>query len=94
MLVSNYRAFLPIGRNAHGQPVRLEGFSLAENDAAFWNLGHATSDFELLRQAYVNARYSPHYKISEKELTWLIERVSWLRELVEGVCRERLGTED
>ena len=50
--------------------------------------------FELLRQAYVNARYSPHYKISEKELTWLIERVSLLRELVEGVCRERLGGDD
>ena len=50
--------------------------------------------FELLRQAYVNARYSPHYKISEKELTWLIERVSLLRELVEGVCRERLGADD
>ncbi|MGZ8284166.1 MAG: HEPN domain-containing protein [Allosphingosinicella sp.] len=50
--------------------------------------------FELLRQAYVNARYSPHYRISEKELTWLIERVSLLRELVEGVCRDHLGADD
>lgn len=50
--------------------------------------------FELLRQAYVNARYSPHYRISEKELTWLIERVTALRELVERVCRERLGSDD
>lgn len=50
--------------------------------------------FELLRQAYVNARYSPHHKISEKELTWLIERVSLLRELVEGVCREHFGSDD
>jgi predicted nucleotidyltransferase/HEPN domain-containing protein len=31
--------------------------------------------FELLRLAYVNARYSPHYKITDEELTWLIERV-------------------
>ena len=50
--------------------------------------------FELLRQAYVNARYSPHYKISEKELAWLIERVSILRDLVDGVCRARLGSGD
>jgi predicted nucleotidyltransferase/HEPN domain-containing protein len=47
--------------------------------------------FELLRQAYVNARYSPHYKISEKELAWLTERVAVLRQLVERACRERLG---
>jgi hypothetical protein len=49
--------------------------------------------FELLRQAYVNARYSPHYKISDRELAWLTERVSLLRELVEGVCRERLRSD-
>jgi hypothetical protein len=46
--------------------------------------------FELLRQAYVNARYSPHYKISEKELVWLTERVTMLRQRVERVCRARL----
>lgn len=47
--------------------------------------------FELLRQAYVNARYSPHYRISEQELTWLMERVAVLRQLVEHACRQRLG---
>lgn len=47
--------------------------------------------FELLRQAYVNARYSPHYKISERELAWLLERVATLQHLVEQVCRERLS---
>lgn len=47
--------------------------------------------FELLRQAYVNARYSPHYKISERALAWLLERVATLQHLVEHVCRERLS---
>lgn len=46
--------------------------------------------FELLRQAYVNARYSPHCKISERELTWLTERVALLQRLVERTCRDRL----
>lgn len=46
--------------------------------------------FELLRQAYVNARYSPHYAISDEELAWLGERVAMLRTLVEEVCREHL----
>ena len=47
--------------------------------------------FELLRQAYVNARYSPHYKISDEELTWLGERVAVLQDLVRRVCEERLA---
>ena len=46
--------------------------------------------FELLRRAYVDARYSPHYKISAEELTWLGERVAALLALVKAVCEERL----
>ena len=46
--------------------------------------------FELLRQAYVNARYSPHYEISAEELAWLAEHIAQLQTLVEQVCRERL----
>jgi len=47
--------------------------------------------FELLRQAYVNARYSPHYKVSDEELNWLGERVAILQDLVRRVCEERLA---
>ena len=46
--------------------------------------------FDLLRQAYINARYSPHYEISVEELAWLGERVGVLQKLVETVCQERL----
>ena len=46
--------------------------------------------FELLREAYVKARYSKHYKISSEELAWLTERVEVLRGLVRTVCEERL----
>ena len=48
--------------------------------------------FELLRQAYVNARYSPHYEITSEELGWLGDRVGELRQLVERVCNKRLST--
>jgi len=47
--------------------------------------------FELLREAYVKARYSKHYKISDDELAWLAERVEVLRALATTVCRERLA---
>ena len=47
--------------------------------------------FELLREAYVKARYSEHYKISGEELAWLTERVEVLRGLTVTVCQERLA---
>jgi len=47
--------------------------------------------FELLRLAYVNARYSEHYKVSAEELAWTSERVSALQALVKFVCEERLA---
>jgi len=46
--------------------------------------------FELLRRAYVDARYSPHYKISAEDLAWLGERVVALLGLVRVVCEDRL----
>lgn len=50
--------------------------------------------FELLRQAYVNARYSPHYEISDEELRWLGERVAELQVLVKAICERRLALRD
>jgi predicted nucleotidyltransferase/HEPN domain-containing protein len=47
--------------------------------------------FELLRRAYVEARYSPHYKITAEELAWLGERVAVLQELVRTICEERIA---
>jgi HEPN domain-containing protein len=47
--------------------------------------------FELLRQAYVNARYSPQYSISQEQLIWLGERIALLQELVREVSERRLG---
>ncbi|QUD89846.1 HEPN domain-containing protein [Phenylobacterium montanum] len=46
--------------------------------------------FELLRRAYVDARYSPQYKITAEELAWLGERVAALKALVKQVCEDRL----
>ncbi len=47
--------------------------------------------FELLRLAYVNARYSPHYKISVEEVSWIGERVAVLEGLVEKICRDHIA---
>ena len=47
--------------------------------------------FELLRRAYVDARYSEHYKISAEELAWIDERIRVLSDLVRQSCEERLS---
>lgn len=47
--------------------------------------------FELMRRAYVEARYSPHYKITPEELEWIGERIEVLQSLVREICEERLA---
>lgn len=46
--------------------------------------------FQLLKKAYVDARYSEHYEISEKELIWLGERVKYLQQLTEVLCKKKI----
>jgi predicted nucleotidyltransferase/HEPN domain-containing protein len=47
--------------------------------------------FELLKRAYVEARYSPSYEIGAENLDALAMSVTRLRDIVEQVCLERLA---
>lgn len=47
--------------------------------------------FELLKRAYVEARYSDQYDLSPEDLAWLTDQVKRLRDLVDKVCRERIA---
>ncbi|KAA6204315.1 MAG: HEPN domain-containing protein, partial [Candidatus Tokpelaia sp.] len=46
--------------------------------------------FELLRRAYVEGRYSPHYKITALQLQWLFSRIETLQERVRQICAAHL----
>ena len=46
--------------------------------------------FEKLKEAYVKARYSKHYRITKDELEWLGAQVEELGRVVHEVCSERL----
>lgn len=46
--------------------------------------------YALLRDAYVKARYSPSYRNSADELTWIAERVKVLQILVKSACEARI----
>ncbi|PSS60604.1 hypothetical protein C6558_31990 [Ensifer sp. NM-2] len=41
--------------------------------------------FNIINEAYVKARYSPHYEISKETLDWLVQRTEDLITRVEAV---------
>lgn len=46
--------------------------------------------FELIRAAYIKARYSRHYKISSEELAWIADRVECLLQEITERCEAHL----
>jgi len=48
--------------------------------------------YELLREAYVKARYSREYRITDEQLEWLSGRVELLQRIVREVSEERIAT--
>jgi predicted nucleotidyltransferase/HEPN domain-containing protein len=46
--------------------------------------------FEKLKDAYVKARYSKHYRISAEELAWVAACVEELGRVVQTICEERI----
>ncbi len=47
--------------------------------------------FQRLKRAYVEARYSEHFEITEEELDWLAEEVEKLKQLTEACCKEKIA---
>lgn len=50
--------------------------------------------FELLRKAYVSARYNKNYKITPEELKWLAERVNILQSMTQEICQKKIESFD
>lgn len=48
--------------------------------------------FEKLKDAYVKARYSKHYRISEEDLNWLSIHIEQLGQIVHDLCQQRIET--
>lgn len=51
----------------------------------------ARAMFEKLKDAYVQARYSKHYRVTDGELTWLGEQVEALGRVVHTICTGRIA---
>jgi uncharacterized protein len=48
--------------------------------------------FDLLKRAYIDARYSEHYKITDEELSWLGDQVKLLKRDVESISTTHIET--
>jgi predicted nucleotidyltransferase/HEPN domain-containing protein len=48
--------------------------------------------FNVLNEAYVKARYSPHFEISKEAVEWLTERTNLLMSAIEEVCVKHLAS--
>ncbi len=48
--------------------------------------------FELLKRAYIDARYKmDEYEITKEELTYLAERVNELKSLTDTICKAKIA---
>jgi predicted nucleotidyltransferase/HEPN domain-containing protein len=46
--------------------------------------------FNLLKSAYIEARYDENYSITREELEWLAKRVSKLQKLTASICKKKI----
>jgi predicted transcriptional regulator len=46
--------------------------------------------WDLLKRAYVEARYNPGYKITKRQLEYLAQRVQNLQDLTKRICEARI----
>jgi hypothetical protein len=48
-------------------------------------------NFDLLKRAYVEARYDDNYSITKEQLEYLTDKVEGLNKVVKDVCLEKIG---
>ncbi|MBB3944620.1 HEPN domain-containing protein [Rhizobium skierniewicense] len=70
---------------SHAEQIAPELSTIWPDDTKF-----AKRCFSRLERAYVDARYSPAYDITDEELAWLTERVKLLQDAVLAVCEKAL----
>lgn len=83
--------YTPHNHNLAFLRTQAEGLDMRLVDAWPRNTRRERALFEKLKDAYVKARYSKHYRIAKEDLEWLAARVEKLGQFVQEVCQERLA---
>jgi hypothetical protein len=66
-------------------------------DPAFLTVFRQATDeqkecFDLLKRAYIEARYSSAYRITKAQLEYLAERIRKLQRLTQKICQARIAS--
>ncbi len=92
-----YSAILLVFTNYRPRLHDLEKLShmVAGHDPAFLTVFPQATDeekrcFDLLKRAYVEARYNPGYKITKEQLEYLAQRVRKLQDLTKKICEAKI----
>jgi len=48
--------------------------------------------FDLLRKAYIDARYKDSYEITKEQLEYLAQRIKKLHQVTEKICKEKIAS--
>lgn len=86
-----YTFYTPYSHNIKFLRTRAETLSMRLVDA--WPRENRKQEayFNKLKDAYVKARHSEHFKMTEEEFAYLSERVEMLGTIVNELCQERLA---
>ncbi len=71
-----------MAKNYHEDLLKIFPFDTAERKKCF----------ELLRAAYIDARYNKDYSISKEQLQYLIERIEQLKNTTEKICLAEINS--
>lgn len=75
----------------HDLDVLYKNLKDISQDFDFWfSLEKESSYFELLRMAYLDARYNKDFKITRQELEYLHKKVIILEDLIEDLCKKEM----
>jgi HEPN domain-containing protein/predicted nucleotidyltransferase len=90
LVTSNYRPKTHNLKILHRMAVELTGKDARLTSLLPTNQRFEKRCFELLRRAYIDARYSEHFKITEEELAWLFAQINQLKTAVNQLCEGHL----
>ena len=88
MVFTNYR---PKSHRLQDLGGRVKSFSMELVTVFPQNTDDEKECFDLLCQAYIEARYNKDYKITREQLEYLISRLDILKEMTECLCKEKIA---
>ena len=87
LVLSNYRPRMHNIKNLRSMAMDRVAHNSSLNDIFLGKDKFQRRCFERLKRAYIDSRYSKHYKITQEELEWLAVEVEKLKTAIQSICK-------